>query len=877
MPANTRPGVVSFAFKTLSSALACAALCAAPAHAAGLGKLTVQSAMGQPLHAEIELTAVTADEADALVARLAPIEAFRLANIEFNPTLLSLRFAVEQRYGRKVISVTSSQPINEPFVDMLLELSFNNGRMVREYTFLLDPAEMRQAQAAQVAAPDSPRAPQVEAAAPDEARAAAKPARKAPPKKRAGNYRVKGGDTLGRIASLLKPTDISLDVMLVALYRANPDAFIGNNMNRLRSGQILTLPDADALGALAEGEARGVVVAHAANFSTYRNKLAGQVAMSRPAKAAETGQSAAGKISAKVEERATPANAAKDQLKLSKATPTASSAAAGKTAAADIVDKITKDQQVADATARVKELEKNVSDLEKLMEVKNQALLDQKKLALAQTTPVLTPPPLGPVGAPAPVPAASQAASAPAVPEAVKPKPKPKHKAAPVKKPEPTILDTVAANIVAIGGGLAALLAAIALLVMRRRKKKEPAPAAAPTEPALHPAAVAEPAATSPEANNSVFNSNFAPTASQLDTNEVDPIAEADVYIAYGRDAQAEEILKEALRTHPERHPVRLKLLEIYAARKDVHSFEIQAGELYVLTRGQGEEWPQAAALGLTIDPLNSLYAGAVTPPAPPPAPSPKPAQPPVDDFDLAGAAPDLDFEPVKQASPATPTPTPAAVEDDGFLDFDLGGLNLDTAPASSLNDTPGPAETTPSPDPLFDMAFDLPAEFSSAPAAAAKPTAAETPTPLPDPLTDLDLMNFDLPAMPVGAAAANTAAAAALADEAAVKSPAPEFDLTGIDLDLDMAEAGAAPAKGAAKPKSTKAVKAAKAAPEPEPVVDEAQSAVYMEMETKLDLATAYQEIGDKEGARELIDEVIKDGSEAQVKRAKTMRTGLE
>ncbi len=76
------------------------------------------------------------------------------------------------------------------------------------------------------------------------------------------------------------------------------------------------------------------------------------------------------------------------------------------------------------------------------------------------------------------------------------------------------------------------------------------------------------------DTNNSVFNSNFAPSASQLDTNEVDPVAEADVYIAYGRDAQAEEILKEALRTQPDRNAVRVKLLEIYANRKDVRSFE---------------------------------------------------------------------------------------------------------------------------------------------------------------------------------------------------------------------------------------------------------------------------------------------------------------
>ncbi len=112
------------------------------------------------------------------------------------------------------------------------------------------------------------------------------------------------------------------------------------------------------------------------------------------------------------------------------------------------------------------------------------------------------------------------------------------------------------------------------------------------------------------DTNNSVFNSNFAPSSSQLDANEVDPVAEADVYIAYGRDAQAEEILKEALRTQPERNAVRVKLLEIYANRKDARAFEIVASELYSLTKGEGEDWQQAISMGVAIDPNNPLYAG---------------------------------------------------------------------------------------------------------------------------------------------------------------------------------------------------------------------------------------------------------------------------
>src|SRR4029078_3700316 len=137
------------------------------------------------------------------------------------------------------------------------------------------------------------------------------------------------------------------------------------------------------------------------------------------------------------------------------------------------------------------------------------------------------------------------------------------------------------------------LLLGLGGVAYSRRKKEggnsvEPSILGAPTDQAH--SMFAEAGGASVDTNNSVFNSSFAPSASQLDTNEVDPVAEADVYIAYGRDAQAEEILKEALSTHPARNPVRLKLLEIYAARKDQRSFEMQAGELYGMTKGEGDE-----------------------------------------------------------------------------------------------------------------------------------------------------------------------------------------------------------------------------------------------------------------------------------------------
>ena len=950
MHVNNRPKIVSFAMKALAGAVASAVLLSSSAYAAGLGRLTVMSSLGQPLRAEIELTSVSAEEANGLVAKLASPDAFRLANIEFNPALLSLRFAIEQRGGRQIVKITSSQPLNEPFVDMLLELSWESGRLVREYTFLLDPAELRTTQPAQVAAPSNtaPRpapAPTAAAAAPaPDYRPAQRPVpqpaapRAERPASTASEYRVKPGDTLGEIATQVKPVDISLDMMLVALYRANPDAFIGKNMNRLKSGRILSVPDSDAIRGTGQGEARGVVVAHAADFNAYRNKLAGQVATSAPTKAPDAGQSAAGKITARVEERPTAVTESKDKLQLSRAAQ--ASAEQGKTSAASEEERIAKDKALAEATARVKELERNVNDLEKLMTVKSKAGVEATAVAAPAAAAVDTPA----EAEAAPV-AAAEPAPKPAKPAAAKPR----------KVEEPSFADMVMDNINYVLAAVGVLLLALVGIASARRRKQVADPG--PTEPSILGAPTdqahsmfAEPGGQSVDTNNSVFNSSFAPSASQLDTNEVDPIAEADVYIAYGRDAQAEEILKEALRSHPERNPVRLKLLEIYAARKDQRAFEAQASEMYGITKGQGDDWAQAAALGLTLDALNPLYAGAAGGDAVAPAPSAEErgqqailsqelhdalnaeeAKDSTMDFDLGLA--DAQQAPKADEAPA-PIVAAAAPAEDHSLDFDLGGLSFE--PISQNDPIPmagpagdNPADEAPAPVPTaqeFDMDFDM--SFDSP--AREQPTAVPAPTPFndisldlgqdkadepprdfgtvdlsdfdvppvpadaapgadgrPDSLLDLDTMNFDLPTPPPVPAAETGSRADSLqlndeftlpdmpfepldeTPQAPVAAPAaPQFDMSGIDLDLPPVDAHNA--DDTALPDLG----------ELDHLGDSSDgvdmSNADMEMETKLDLAIAYQEIGDKEGARELLDEVIKGGNSAQVGKANEMRAKL-
>jgi pilus assembly protein FimV len=436
MHSNKRPPFGPFNLKTISVAVA-SALLFSNAYAAGLGKLTVLSSLGQPLRAEIELTSVSKDEAGTLAAKLASADAFRQANIDYHSALMSLRFAVEQRGERQFIRVTSGQPLNEPFVDMLLELSGPNGRLIREYTFLLDPPDLRTTQSAQIAPAPLPestvsRTPQpiiqtepapqaasesVTKPRQEGASGVVKPGRQSRSSAEArgetnkGEYRVRNGDYLARIASQMKPSGVSLDQMLVALYQANPDAFVGNNMNRLKAGQILSVPNAETAHSISGAEARGVIVAQAADFNTYRSKLAGQVATAAAQKTKENTQSVSGKITAKVEEKPTPASESKDKLKLSNtlSVPGAKGdKAAGSAGTAE--DKIAKEKAIAEAGSRVKELEKNVNELQKLLEVKNKNLADQQNqqkqadAAKAEVKPTTPPAPVA--SAPSAVPAA---------------------------------------------------------------------------------------------------------------------------------------------------------------------------------------------------------------------------------------------------------------------------------------------------------------------------------------------------------------------------------------------------------------------------------------------------------------------------------------
>jgi pilus assembly protein FimV len=469
--------------------------------------------------------------------------------------------------------------------------------------------------------------------------------------------------------------------------------------------------------------------------------------------------------------------------------------------------------------------------------------------------------------APAPVAATAPEAPKPATPA------KPKPPIAVTPPPEPSFIDSLLDNPLVLAL-IAILVAALGALGIRRaglgRKKEqefEDSGTLTDSSGLKANSLFASTGGQSVDTSNSVFNSNFSPSASQLDTNEVDPVAEADVYIAYGRDAQAEEILKEALRTQPDRNAVRVKLLEIYASRNDLRAFETTASELYGRTKGEGEEWQQAASLGIGIDPKNPMYAGGKVADAPE---QDKPAlgapSNSADELDLDGllnttqAVPDApeqkapDFPaygksdaedvPVLPVS-APPTPaesaappakdTPAQDTADNTLDFDfdLNRLGHADAPAPQTEWKPADAKSEPVPDLDFDPnSLDFDVRNYAAPAAKPGDEAHADDTP----------PHIDFPEVSEPAGAASEA-------PREPKDPAPlDFDLSNISLDLDIGNHGAAAE-----------------------AIDDGNTNVA-EMATKLDLALAYQEIGDQEGARELLDEVIKGGNTDQSEKARSL-----
>jgi pilus assembly protein FimV len=843
----------------------------ASTYAVGMGGINVTSALGQPLKADIELAAISKFEKDSLVARLASPDAYKSAGLEY-PYGNNFKFQIESRGdGQPYIRATSAQPVNDPFVSLLVELTWSAGKLSREYTFLLDPpgyvaeqpakAEVQavapevQAASPVVAASAVPAAPEesavtpavqaapIVAVTPEEQSApaeaatkseeqtapmetAAKPEQQAvpmeietEPQEQAASavvavpkewIEVQRGDTMYKIAARYKLADMNLDRMLVALYRANADKFDGRNMNRIRAGKILQLPSQQELTSVSLPDAIKEIHAQASDWNAYRQKLASAAPVSNQSQDAQ--QVATGKISSSIADMAPVAKeSAKEVLKLSKGEAPGDQVGTGaggksmseqdkKNAAQE--DAIAKNKALKEGQERTALLEKNLKDMQHLAQLKAEsaALAQPPVVAAAISAVSATTSTVKPTPAAAAISAVSATASTvKPTPVAVQPKPK-------QVKPEPSILDQVLVEPLYLAGIAAALLVlgGLGLMLYRRKKKYSFEDLSEPSDDVGEiTGRMAAPVFPSPDTGDFTGVASAQAAASSQSDN-VDPISEADLFLNFGRDVQAEEILKEALQSTPNNHQIHLKLLEIYAARKDANSFSTIARQL----QGSGDDdaWQQAAAMGRKLEPDNPMYGGGFR------------------SMEDTGSA-TVQMPAFNATTEAKNVPKAQASALD--FDFDVGS---------------SAAQESPSPEQDF-----LGAQRTSIMSADGKLVAQGTEMDF-----DITSTNPSVPTMePKAGKTADDGGMAFTLDfpvEKVTEKPAiHDVGFAGISLNFDDVAAPSGSASGN-------------------------NDDHWQDVATKLDLAKAYHEMGDASGAREILEEVLREGDIEQRQAAQNL-----
>jgi len=618
--------------KTSLSAVLLTALLLQPSVmlAAALGEISVQSAIGQRLSAEIEIVGLSKNDADTIALRLAPPEAYKQAGLDYSAVLRSMRFNIEKKAERYVVRLSSEEVVNDPFITILFEIDIDGNRNIRQYALLLDPPAVDQQVA--VTEPQTAVVPELNAAVVP-ANSDAKET--APTAEVAATHTVGKGETLHGIASQLKPADTKLEQVLIALQRLNPNAIDGDNINRIKAGAVLTLPDTETIKAIDAADARKLVNAQTADFRRYREQLAQQArkpeANTEARADSATNRQSQGRVGVQVTEPT--GNATQDKLRLSKAGVQGNSQSAANDAAN--MDKIAADKALAEANDRVAALEKNVRDMSSLLDMKNQtlaAMQNQTKSAASSIEPT-----------PSAAQTSTQTSAQNPTPVVIATEPQATEKAEVTSqslvqmveekiKTDPLVTEMKAwkwdsaqffnQDTAAYASAAAVMLLSLAFISSVVRRRRHPSSNVYDANPFLNERKTkaqselgtkVDKTPTEVETKNSVFHSHFVPSVSQLDINEVDAVAEADAYIAYGRDKQAEEILLDALRTHPQRHALRIKLLEIHAGRQDKKKFAALAKELQVMSKGVGAEWEQAMRIGRILDPDNALYSAAKT------------------------------------------------------------------------------------------------------------------------------------------------------------------------------------------------------------------------------------------------------------------------
>jgi len=627
--------------------------------ALGLGEIHLNSSLNEPMNAEIDLIAAGPEELAALRATLAGKDSFARYGIDKPPFLNTLTFKVgKSKEGRDVLLVRSTDSIPEPFVTFLVEVNWARGRLMREYTVLLDPPVYTPGERASTAAPVTAASSAPGTPAPMVTRPPASAATSPPPARRSrptrssadtgsvgsapadsgeaagtlsgDTYRVSKGDTLTKIArSLRSGSKGEIDQTMIAMYRANPDAF-GGNINILKRGAVLRVPGADDITALNQSEAMREV--------------------HRQMSAWEGGEGAA----------------STGHLRL--VTPGAGGGTSDSTGSS------------SDAQAlrgRVKDLEHQLEDSKRLLDIKS-AELSELQRKLGQTSPTPPAPVVSQPPAPLPKPAATPSAAANNTPPNTTPSPPPTAATKPLgapptatpptatplptpadtstpkplpaphapvvaKKPAPaedsgSWLDWLTSNWQIPAGLIAVVALLLAFLAWRRRKPR------ASEFPGLDATGVSDyrdptaKLASGRKADDSFVveesgehrmpdfgdgaDARYGETTSDLkasdDTmssesavnlDQGDPLAEADFHMAYGLYDQAADLVRIALEREPDRRDLRLKLLEIYFVWGNKDAF-LQTAKGLEATRDRAAagEWDKIVIMGKQICPDEPLF-----------------------------------------------------------------------------------------------------------------------------------------------------------------------------------------------------------------------------------------------------------------------------
>ncbi|WP_292923760.1 FimV/HubP family polar landmark protein [Nitrosomonas sp.] len=799
-------------------------------YAAGLGKLTLNSALGQPLNAEIDIVTASSDEVPTLKASIATREAFAQAGISYESVLSTVRVSVESRInGNPYVKLTSPQAVNDPFLMVLIELSWSSGKILREYTVLLDPVEST---AQNFAAASASPATQIttsrlEADKATETKGDFKPAARARGRDNARTYGpVSRGDTLSSIARRVLPPGVNLNQMLVALHRANRDAFIANNMNLLKAGAILNIPDQDEIAAIDTATASAEIKMQTNDWRQYQAKLA---TASRESSTTHTvSQSDQGQITTTIDKKSMAADAPKEVLKLSSGTQLDKDDQAADSSLVDRLrmmeeDAIARNLALKEANERVAMLEKSIANLKHLLELKDSVLAQAQVNAESLPAGTLKPEAQSPIAIdlPAETKIEPETHSLPPQPEhgeiaqspqeamtAVSPVPLPVE-----EEQSPGLIELLFEYMEYIAGASILLLLSMLLIIRRRKKQFEDD----------------DEEGIKKEGFSSTMRSRMAGMAG-ASAAAASAAADDDEPLA-ASDSGDEELTYENINSFPET-----------ADRED----DFDHGDTGFVEHEASDEGTTDLIAEVTDD-----ESGA----------DPLLEEQPLNSA-LVEEAPEDDSEPIESVSVAS------ATDFSNEIDFDLDtGSEEETKRAlsqsSEEDEVSQLAEDTGSLDYSLDVvAADAASDDDSIRAATTDADANQDEIILEFDSASLDLDGENSPISKADSLQSDESDLISdaidfeqpeTASESAPEIPA--VDLADINLDLE-------------EPNQAESV---------EQAADlETNSEQWQEVETKLDLAKAYQEMDDKEGAREMLEEVIRDGDAKQIKIAKKMLKSL-